>query len=137
MKSFILIAMFMLAGTALAKSGYPSEKLINALIQVESSGKADAIGDGGNAVGILQIWPAVIEDVNRVYKVKYTLSERKNPVLSKQICRLYLKHYGKYYTKKTGKTPTNQVLARIWNGGPAGYKKEATVEYWNKVKRVL
>jgi hypothetical protein len=28
-------------------------------------------------------------------------------------------------------------VARIWNGGPAGWHKSATVAYWRKVKAVL
>ena len=37
--------------------------------------------------------------------------------------------------KETGKKPTDEVLARIWNGGPRGWKKKSTRKYW--LARVL
>jgi len=111
-----------------------SANLIKALIKVESGGKIGAVGDGGLAVGVLQIHPIVIDDVNRIYKTKFTLKDRLDPEKSKTICRLYLDYYGRQYAKKTGLKPTDEVLSRIWNGGPGGWKKQSTVKYWNKVK---
>ena len=29
---------------------------------------------------------------------------------------------------------TDEVIARNWNGGPRGYKKESTIHYWRKVR---
>ena len=49
----------------------------------------------------------------------------------------YLRHYGEVYKKETGKDPTVEVLARIHNGGPRGWKKEATRSYWARVERRL
>lgn len=115
----------------------PSDRLINALITVESNGNVSAIGDNGNAVGVLQIWPSVIKDVNGVSKTKYTNSDRKSKAKSIAICKAYLNRYGRVYQKKTGKIPTNEVYARIWNGGPTGYKKSATIKYWDKVSRYM
>ncbi len=108
--------------------------LIPLLIQVESSGDPNAIGDGGRAVGCLQIHPVVVEDVNRIYQTKYTEKDRLNKAKSMSICRLYLKYYGTRYQLKTGKKATMEALARIWNGGPDGWKKQSTVKYWKKVK---
>jgi hypothetical protein len=50
---------------------------------------------------------------------------------------IYLNHYGKVYEKKTGKKATCEVLSRIHNGGPNGYKNPKTIKYWNKVKAIL
>ena len=38
---------------------------------------------------------------------------------------------------RLGRTPTNEDLARIHNGGPNGYKKTATDGYWKKVKNKI
>lgn len=108
--------------------------LIPLLIQVESSGNPNAIGDGGKAVGCLQIHPVVVEDVNRIYQTKYTEKDRLNKAKSMSICRLYLKYYGTRYQLNTGKKADIEVLARIWNGGPDGWKKQSTVKYWKKAK---
>ena len=53
------------------------------------------------------------------------------------VCQKYLTHYGKHYTKNSGKEPTYEVLARIWNGGPNGWRRSSTDEYWKGVQRFL
>ena len=68
--------------------------LIDALIQVESNGNVEAVGDNGKAFGCLQIWNIVIQDVNRIYKTRYKHKDAFNKNKSKQICRLYLTHWG-------------------------------------------
>jgi soluble lytic murein transglycosylase-like protein len=103
--------------------------LLAALIAVESGGNPAAIGDNGRAVGILQIHAAVVADVNRIAGTRYTLEDRRNPVKSRQMCLIYLQHYGR------GKTWEQR--ARIWNGGPRGHEKKATEKYWEKVKREI
>ena len=111
--------------------------LLNALIAVESCGNPAAVGDNGQAVGVLQIHPECIQDVNRKTGNAYTLQDRKSISRSREICAAYLAHYGKRYERKTGKTATAEVYARIWNGGPRGYAKESTRRYWRKVQAEL
>ena len=111
--------------------------LLCSIITVESNGKVDAVGDGGKAIGILQIHACVVVDVNRVHGTSFSLADRYNPDKSLDIAYLYLSHWGKSYQRKTGKAPTTETLSRIWNGGPNGWKKEATVKYWNKVNNQL
>jgi hypothetical protein len=60
--------------------------LILALAMVESSFNPSAVGDNGDAVGLLQIHECVIQDVNRVYGTSYTLDDRLNPQASVAIC---------------------------------------------------
>ena len=104
------------------------------LIAVESEGDDRAIGDNGRGVGCLQIHPVCVEDVNRIAGTHYTLDDRRDREASLEMCAIYLTHYGTANAKETGKMPTAEVLARIWNGGPRGYKKSATIPYWHKVK---
>ena len=111
--------------------------LIPALIAVESGGNIAAIGDHGNAVGCLQIRAECIADVNRIAGTAYTPSDRLSREKSAEICRLYLTHYGNAYRRRTGKEPTAEILARIWNGGPRGYARSATAHYWEKTRREL
>ena len=114
-----------------------SSSLLDAIETVESSGNIKAIGDGGKAVGCLQIHKAVIDDVNRIYGKTYQLKDRYSRSKSREIASLYLSYWGNHYEKKTGKKATNDVLARIWNGGCYGWKKQATIKYWNKVKKAM
>jgi hypothetical protein len=105
------------------------DKLIPALIAVESAGKTDAIGDGGRAVGCLQIWPIMVEDVNRIAGTNYTLADRLDRKKSIEMAKIYLTHYAA--------AGTIEHAARKWNGGPAGHTKPATIAYWKKVKTQL
>lgn len=111
--------------------------LLPALSTVESNNNINAIGDNGRSVGCLQISAACVEDVNRIYHTAYTLEDRRNAVQSRRIAQAYLTHYGNAYERRTGKKPTAEVLARIWNGGPKGYEKSATLPYWRKVRTAL
>ena len=103
--------------------------LITALIAVESSGNDLAIGDGGKAIGPLQIHKAVVTDVNRITGSHYRHQDMTNRTQARAVCQAYLEHYGR------GKTTEEQ--ARIWNGGPTGDRKTATVAYWAKVKKAI
>jgi len=119
------------------KASVNMDTLLNALEIVESNGKKNAIGDNGKAKGILQIWDVVVQDVNRVYKTTYVHDDAFDPVKARDIAKKYLTFWGKRYNVNTGEEPTYEVLARIWNGGPKGYRKDATIKYWNKVKSYL
>jgi hypothetical protein len=111
------------------------DRLIPALERVESGGDPKAIGDGGKALGILQIWEVVIIDVNRAKGTSYTHEDAFDPEKARAICRAYLSIY--CTERRLGRKPTMEDAARIWNGGPNGFKKAATVKYWHKVKAAL
>ncbi len=65
---------------------------IEALIFVESSGITDAIGDGGKAVGVLQLHPCVVEDV-RIAGYDYDLGDRYDKQKSIEIWNIWQKIY--------------------------------------------
>lgn len=113
----------------------PSDRLIDALVRVESNGNPRAVGDNGKALGVLQIWDVVIKDVNRVTGSRYVHADAFDPAKARAICRAYLAHYGT--AKRLGRQPTDQDLARIWNGGPNGWRNASTLKYWHKVAKVL
>lgn len=49
----------------------------------------------------------------------------------------YWRYYGYRYKVITRKPVTYEVLARMHNGGPDGWKKASTLAYWYKVKKVM
>ena len=113
--------------------------LVEALIQVESGGNDYAVGDKqlvDRAYGCLQIRKPVCIDVNKAlgtsYKPEDMLGDRKT---SKVLYNAYMELYAT--PKALGRAVTDQDRARIWNGGPTGYKKTSTVEYWVKVQKAL
>lgn len=66
---------------------------VEALIQVESEGKADAVGKT-NDVGILQITPIYVKDVNRILgEEKYDLSCRTDTEKSLEMFEILQGHY--------------------------------------------
>jgi len=112
-----------------------SKILLLALIIVESGGNDKAINS--HATGCLQITPILVKDVNRIAGTNYTLEDRFERQKSIEMAQIYLQYYGKVYTKKTGKEPDNEILARIWNGGPNGWQKTSTEDYWLKVDKEI
>lgn len=69
------------------------EIFVEALIEVESEGKADAVGKT-NDVGILQITPIYVKDVNRILgEERYTLSCRTDIEKSLEMFEILQSHY--------------------------------------------
>lgn len=110
------------------------ERFLDCLASVESGGNPQAIGDGGRAVGIFQLWKIYVDDVNRIIgKPQFDYADRLNPDKSRAMVKVYLNHYAT--EKRLGRPATFEDMARIHNGGPNGYKKSSTVKYWQKIKR--
>lgn len=133
---FILVTICnILIGSAYAEM--PSNRLLDALELKESSAGINQIGPivvpGDRPYGHLQIRQAVCLDVNRKHKTNYKPKDTiNNPKLSRKICRLYLDMYAT--EKRLGRKPTDEDFARIWNGGPTGWKKDSTISYWHGTK---
>lgn len=117
----------------------PGGSLVDALIQVESGGNNYAIGDKHlthRAYGCLQIRKPVCIDVNKALGTSYEPQDMLgNRELSKILYNTYMELYAT--PGALGRPVTDQDRARIWNGGPTGYKKTATVGYWAKVQKAL
>jgi hypothetical protein len=111
-----------------------TEVLIEALIQVESRGNDSAIGDrhlGEPSVGVLQLRPIMVREVNRILKKqksekRYKLKDRFSREKSIEMFMVW-----KNYHHPEGGFET---IARNWNGGPRGYKNKRTERYWAKVQ---
>lgn len=112
--------------------------LIRAMIQVESSGRVDAIGDlhlGEPSIGILQIRKVMVDDVNRILSLsgsnlRYTYEDRWDKYKSVEMFFIYSEYY---HTN----LDDYEAIARTWNGGPNGHRKKSTKKYWEKVNTTL
>lgn len=102
-------------------------KLVRAMIQVESRGDDSAYHAGERAAGCLQIRPIMVAEVNRLLKRRgdsrrFTLADRWSRTKSIEMFKVF------------NKTRTSlEAMARCWNGGPMGHKKVATLGYWKRV----
>jgi len=103
------------------------------LMIVESNNDPYAIGKNED-LGILQITPIVVEDVNRLYGTCYEHRDCFDHDISVDIATKYLTTYGARYEQLEVKRVTLEVLAKIFHGGPRGYLKPHTEAYWQKVK---
>ena len=112
--------------------------LLTALIFVESRGNDSAIGDrhlvGNEAVGALQIRPIMVREVNRICKrigshQRFTLKDRFDREKSIHMFMIWKEFHHK--------DSSPEKIARNWNGGPKGYKKDRTIKYWNKIEKQL
>lgn len=108
------------------------EILISALIAVESGGNIKAIGDNGNAVGILQIHKEVIIDCNRIVGKKiFKYDDRFFKARSINIANTYLEHYCS--EARLGHKPLYKDYALCWHYGPMGPWMRDKDGYWDKV----
>jgi len=111
--------------------------LIDALIIVESQGNDSAVGDthlNEPSIGVLQIRPIMVKEVNRILKMKgtkhrYKMSDRWDREKSIEMFRIWQEfhHNDSNY----------EEIARSWNGGPKGPKNPKTYSYWKKVENQL
>jgi len=108
--------------------------VVEAMIQVESAGKDSAYNVSEDAVGCLQIRPIMVREVNRILRkqgdtLRYRLKDRWNREKSLEMFHVWREYHHP--------NSTDEVIARNWNGGPRGYKKQSTTRYWEKVQREL
>lgn len=108
------------------------ERLVAAVHMVETSGRLGPIrGDGGAALGPLQIHRACWQDANLPGRYE----DCADLAYAKRVFAAYMARYAT--ERRLGRPVTDEDRARIWNGGPNGYKKKATVAYWHKVRKEL
>ena len=101
------------------------------MIQVESRGNDSAYAKSENAAGCLQIRPVMVREVNRFLKKmgkdkRYTLEDRWSRVKSIEMFNIWCQY--------RHEESSLEVIARSWNGGPRGPRKNSTIYYWNKVQ---
>lgn len=143
----LLIAMLTIV--ALAKGGdftlnkdslYTWQKFIFAVSMVESSNNPNAYNKKENAVGILQIRPIMVREVNRVLKMnnsndRYTLLDRWSKEKSIDMFEIMAENVR--CCEDITRLEFYEMVARKWNGGYRGMEKTATIKYWNKIKKEL
>jgi len=129
--SVILLAALNCSGEILKLN----EKLIRAIHSVETGNRFGAIkGDGGKALGPLQIHYSYWLDATEFDKtIGGSYSDCADYQYSCRVATAYLNRYGAKYIKSND----FEKLSRIHNGGPTGYKRASTMEYWKKIQARL
>ncbi len=129
----ILIVLFLwsMASTITAQTLPKTiDQLLDAMRKVESDGDDNKAGDGGKAIGPLQI--------HRDYWVDAQLPDGKYEDCykydyAKRVVMAYWQRHASFALRHSDL----KTLARVHNGGPDGARKDSTLEYWHKVEVVL
>lgn len=100
--------------------------LFAAIRQVESGGDDSAVGDGGRARGPYQMHLGAWLDSGG------KASDYPRLAHSRPACEAaMLRYWARYHAT------TDEARCRIWNGGPRGMHKAATLKYWRKVRSAM
>jgi soluble lytic murein transglycosylase-like protein len=101
------------------------QMVLEKIIQIESEGNPMAVGDNGKAIGLLQIWPIMIHEVNRLLKEeRYSLEDRWDSLKSIEMFITYQQIVNPDWNE--------ELAARRWNGGIRGERNPKTDIYWEK-----
>lgn len=107
---------------------------LDAVAQVESASCDTVVGDGGKAIGRMQIWKIYWQDaMAKCPKIGGEYQNCTQKVYAERIVVAYLLRYA----PNAVASKDWQTLARIHNGGPKGATKAATRGYWVKVRKAL
>ena len=100
------------------------------------------MGDNGRSIGPYQIMESYYNDAvqfnpslrssGRTYR---NLMGPGSFAYSEQVMQSYMDRYAT--ARRLGHEPTDQDIARIYNGGPNGYRRRNTLAYWVKVQQHL
>jgi hypothetical protein len=107
--------------------------ILDAIRAVESGSCADpanAVGDGGKALGPYQIhrvyWQDAVDRDPSLVANGQTYQNVRDAAYAERVILAYWSRYAPSWDAQT--------LARIHNGGPKGHRKQATLGYWGKVR---
>jgi hypothetical protein len=132
-KYFVLFLVIFVHFECLSRDLVDFDRFWKILVEIESGGKTNAIGDGGKAIGIAQIHKAYFIDAQQFNKElnKYKYTDCFNPEISESVVRAYLSKYSK--------TNSFEEWAKLHNGGPGWKNKTGQAEinlikYWQKFR---
>lgn len=100
------------------------------------SGNTDSItGDSGRGKGRFQIYNICVKGSGLHDLLGYSHEDMFNKEKSVHVFWATMGIFCYSYAQKHGKYPSYEDLARMWCGGPEGYKKNATLNYLHKFKQ--
>ncbi len=104
------------------------QRLLMAIIEVESKGNPDIINFNEQALGLLQIRPVMIDEINRILreqgKIKsFTLTDALDSTKAIEM----------YWIAQNYHNPANDVKrgCEVWNG------KSKTNKYYKRIKKLI
>lgn len=106
------------------------DHFLAALHRVEAGGREGPIkGDNGASLGPLQI--------SRAYWTDSKVSGRYEDCAGLDYSKRVATAYFERWAPKALELGDWEILARIHNGGPRGYRKDSTIKHWKKVQKEM
>ena len=102
-------------------------QFLDTLEQVESGGRANAIGDGGRARGSFQFWAVAWKEANRLRasagmeRIPY--SKAMDRAAARQQASIYVQHLRGRLARALGRPATAPEVWAAWNLGYDGFKR--------------
>lgn len=128
----VITALLLLLATSASAADFAG--FVRAIHQVETSGRTGGIiGDQGRSYGPLQVSRAAWQDS----RVGGRYEDVADLAVATAVLRAYLTRYAPKALAAGESAGRWQECARIWNGGPKGASKTATLAYWRKVEGKL
>ena len=129
------LCIIILLATSASASAADFAGFVRAVHQVETSGRTTGhiIGDGGKSLGPLQVSRAAWQDS----RVGGRYEDVADLAVATRVLRAYLTRYAPKALAAGESAGNWQECSRIWNGGPKGASKTATLAYWRKVEAKL
>ena len=130
----VIVMVLLMGADAIAQS----DRLLDAIEQVESGGRINVVGDGGKAIGPFQIHEVYwIDAIKHDPSIGGCYADCKDSVYARKIVRAYMARYAP-------KNASDEVFARLHNGGANIFKKSKsskawknTTAYWAQVRTRL
>ena len=117
------------SGTSSSQGTPAAARLFEAIGQVESGGRDDAVGDSRRSRGRYQIGRAYWQDGCEHGAVTWSYDDY---VIDPARCRQMMTWYWERHRART-----DEERARMHNGGPNGHSNPATLGYWRRVQKEI
>lgn len=131
--SFLVVVTFMFT-TSVYAAKVP-QKFLKAIHMTETQRKHGPIlGDGGRALGPLQIHKRYFNDAA---EFDPSLGDDYRKVANLQFAERVVTAYLNRYASNAIVRNDYQMMARIHNGGPDGWKEKSTLKYWHRIKKYI
>jgi hypothetical protein len=110
---------------------------INAIGEIETLNTDSLIGDSGRAFGRYQMHAVCVKGSGLEDLLNYQHKDMFDSTKSDHVFWAAMGVHCYSYAQKYGKYPNLGELARMWNGGPNGHKKQSTLNYLKKFEQCL
>ena len=111
-------------------------EFIRKIGQIESNNTDSVIEANGHGYGRYQIYNVCVKGSGMTDLLGYSHNDMFNHEKSQHVFWATMGIFCHTYAQKHGHYPTYEELARMWCGGSEGYKKNATLNYLHKFRKL-